>query len=263
MAAIVSEDILRGIRQLRELEDRFLNESLDPRKCRSTLQDIIEGKFATTATPSWSVSPEEQIEKVSAFLGLHGGQDGFRPADIPSIPANFQSRTDTEVLLLTVMLPDKGRVKGLQRTFDAWWDFTVPPNGLAKCRWEELKSDSKHLRLAPGVMYVPGIRWVAFDPNTYQGKSPEQALAQSKVDSTVLAHVEVLVAAALFSDWVASWNGSNSPYPNLSALQLHWNTGWSGVPYLSRWDGSRQLKLFANWADSAFDHWSSPVVREC
>ena len=40
-------------------------------------------------------------------------------------------------------------------------------------------------------------------------------------------------------------------------------TDWSLVPFLSRWDDDRQLKLNDNWADNRNDNWSSPSVRDC
>jgi len=36
-------------------------------------------------------------------------------------------------------------------------------------------------------------------------------------------------------------------------------TDWSNVPYLSRWDDDRQLKL----NDNKNDNWASPSVRDC
>ncbi len=261
--SLVTDDVKRGIKQLRIIEDRFLNGTLDPLVARGPLQYIIEDKSTPlVTTPSWYSSVDTQIEKVWNFLELHGGEEGFTPSDVPAVP-DFTPRTKTEVLLLTVMLPDKGRVKGFRRTFDSWWDFIVPPTGLTKWRLEELKSDSKHLRLAKGIEYKPGIRWVAFDPNSYQRKSPKDALAQSATDGTTLAHAEVLMAAAMFPEWVASWDGGKLPYPNLSGLQFYWGSDWSRVPCLSRWDGSSQLELNAFDADDAGSSWSSPVVREC
>jgi len=260
--SLVTDDVKRGIKQLRFIEDRFLNGTLDPVAVRRTLQDIIEDKSTPfVTTPSWYSSVDAQIERVSAFLELHGGQEGFRSSDIPAVP-NFTPRTKTEVLLLTVMLPDKGSVKGVHRTFDAWWDFIVPPAGLTKWRWEELKSDSKHLRLARDE-HKPGIRWVAFDPYAHQGKSPKQALEHVIVHGTTLANAEVLMAMAFFPEWVASWDGGKSPYPNMSGYQFYLVADWSDVPSLNRWVGYRQLELSANWAGNAHGLWSSPVVREC
>jgi hypothetical protein len=268
MASYNTEQLLSLNARQAEVFKRIKSGGLSIEAALAGTQGILDGLYPTQPvyqSPDWyDASPERQIEKASVFLDLYGGgQEGFLPSDIPAAPS-FTSRTKTEVLLLTVMLPDKGRVKGLQRTFDAWWDFIVPPVGLTKWRWEELKSDSKHLRLASGIKYVPGIRWVAFDPNAYQGKSPKDALAQSVNDGTTLAHAEVLMAAAQFPGWVSSWNGGKSPYPNMSALQFYWDADWSSVVlYLYRLDGSRQLKLDASWADGAGSHWLSPVVREC
>lgn len=237
-----------------------------PDVCKA-LQNIVEGKLVPVplivTTPSWQTLVDMQIEKVSAFLELHGGgQEGFRASDIPAVP-DFTPRTKTERLLLAVYLPNKVHAKGLRRTFDAWWDFIVPPIGLTMHRCDELRINSKRLRLASGIEYKPGIRWVAFDPNTYQGKSPKDALAQSAIDGTTLAHAEVLMAAAMFPEWVSSWNGGKSPYPNMSALQFHWNTHWSLVPFFHRWDDGSRLDLLTLWNDRADALWSSPTVWEC
>ena len=255
----------------------------------------IEDKSSplSSTAPPWYLSPDikpnAQIKKASDFLELHGGKKkGYRPSDIPPCPY-FTPRTEKEVLLLTVMLPSKGCVKGFRRTFDSWWDFIVPPTGLTKWRWEELKSNSKRLRLAKGIEYKPGIRWVAFDPNTYQANSTKQALALSLNDDNTLAHAEVLMAAAMFPDWVNSWDGRESPYPLLSGLQFYrnpswslawlvmafrrWlagsglqfyrNPSWSMVPDLRRWLPGSQIRLDAVNADSGSSDYSSPVVREC
>lgn len=230
----------------------------------------IEDKSSplSSTAPPWYLSPDiepnAQIKKVSDFLELHGGKKkGYRPSDIPAVPY-FMPRTKKEVLLLTVMLPYKGRVKGICRTFDSWWDFIVPPTGLTKWRWEELKSNSKRLRLAKGIEYKPGIRWVAFDPDAYQAKSPKQALALSLNDENTPAHAEVLMAAAMFPDWVNSWDGRESPYPLLSGFQFYRNPGWSMVPDLRRWLPESQIRLDAVNADSGSSDYSSPVVRrEC
>lgn len=254
--------------QHNEIVKRVGNGSLDTDLVRKALQDIIEGKFlektsapiATYGVPSWYISPSAQLERVKR-LNVER-QWGFSESDFPSVPEDFRPRTDTEVLLLVVYLPKRGKQSGPQRTFDELWQLTEAPNGYTKWRWEELKSDSEHLRLAPGYDHIPGIRWVAFDPNAYRGKSPKTAL-QSLSGDTRLAGTEVLMAALLFPGWASSWNGTDSPCPNLSGLQFYWNTDWSDVPCLSRWDDYRQLGLSANWADNADSGWASPSVRKC
>lgn len=275
MAAIVSEDVKRGIRQLREIEDRFLNGSLDPLKCRRPLQDIIEDRTTSiTTTPSWYVPPEVQVSSVGFFLGKHSfGMEGFLPSDIPPVPEDFVPKSATEVLLLTVTLPPyRKEESGLQRTFDAWWDIINPPAGFTKAGRME-RTDSLRLRSAPGFEYrykPGGIRWVAFDPNTYLALSPEQALMSASFEGKILAGVEVLMAAAHFPDWVSSWNRKSNPYPNMSALQCFDTEThrWTKTPYLvthvPAYDGADyELAQNISWYDNANENWASPSVREC
>lgn len=266
-------DKLIGITaQHNEIVKRVGNGSLDPDNVRKALQDIIEGKFpeikppkaaithVLAKQPTWYVSAVEQLKKVMAFNAALDW--GFQDSDFPAIPG-YRPSDPNEVLMLAVSLPPKGRKSGLHRTFDELWNLIEAPDGYTKYRWDELKATTKLLRQAPGYSHTPGIRWVVFDPNAYRGKSPEAALKQSKIDSVQLAGLEVLMAALLFPTWTTSWNGGSSPYPNMSALQFYWNSDWSHVPFLNRWDGLRQLKLHADWADGSYDDWSSPSVREC
>jgi hypothetical protein len=44
--------------------------------------------------------------------------------------------------------------------------------------------------------------------------------------------------------------------------RLRYQTDWSSVPYLNRWDDNRQLKLNANRADNSNANWASPSVRD-
>lgn len=123
-------------------------------------------------------------------------------------------------------------------------------------------NESQPLRFADG-MQPPnhGPRLVHFDPNTYQGDSPESALKKAKRDKVRLAGIEVAEMLFVEPEWALEWNGKDHPYLNCSALQL--GTGWSRVPYLDRWDDVRRLGLSGDWADDRHGLWSSPSVREC
>lgn len=258
--------------QHNEIVKRVGNGSLDPDNVRKALQDIIEGKFpeiklpkaaithVLAKQPSWYVSPEDQLKKVKTFNAALDW--GFVTENIPAIPGSWQHNPN-EVLMLAVSLPPKGRKSGLHRTFDELWNLIEAPDGYTKYRWDELKATTKLLRQAPGYNHTPGIRWVVFNPNAYHGKSPEAVLKQSKIDNAQLAGLEVLMATLLFPTWATSWNGDSSPYPNMSALQFYWNSGWSRVPYLDRWDVARRLELRAHWAVGSREDFASPSVREC
>lgn len=266
----VTDEVLGKIaRQQHDLFRRVREGSLDAEFVSRGIQDIIEGKVAPATAaithvlakqPAWYVSPAEQLKKVEA---LNAALDwGFVTKNIPAIPG-YRPSDPNEVLMLAVSLPPKGRKSGLYHTFDELWNLIEAPDGYTKWRRDELKATSKLLRQAPDYDYTPGIRWVVFNPNAYHGKSPEAALDASKADGVDLAGVEVLMAALLFPDWIASWNGTDSPFPNLSGLQFYWDAGWSDVPYLDRWGGDRRLGLYAHWADDRSDRWASPSVREC
>ena len=122
--------------------------------------------------------------------------------------------------------------------------------------------ESEPLRFADG-MQPPnhGPRLVHFDPNTYQGDSPESALKKAKRDKVRLAGIEVAEMLFVEPEWALKWNGKDHPYLNCSALQL--GAGWLRVPYLRRWDCDRQLELLSRWADyrNRDVRWSSPSVR--
>lgn len=257
--------------QLAEVYRVTSNGTRDFSDVRKALQDIIEGKVAQATAAvirvpakqsSWYVSPERQLEHVKQLNTERGW--GFKETDFPPIPGNawLHMRRD-EVLLLAVYLPKQGKVSGLQRTFDELWNLIEAPDGYTNWRWDELKSDSKHLKSAPGHSHRPGVCWVAFDASAYRGKSPEHALARRNEDNTRLAGVEVLMAALLFPTWPTSWNGDSSPFPNMSGLQFYWNTVWSRVPYLGRWDDDSRLELNTDWAEHDNPLWASPSVREC
>ena len=262
MTTVADETLGKLARQQNDLFRRVREGSLDPERVFAGVQAIIEGNFPETIPVSraWYVSPEQQLEKVRQLNSEY--KWGFEESDFPSEIPEFTPRTSTEWLLLVVYLPDKGKVKGLQRTFNAWWDVMTAPDGFDKVRWEKLDSDPKHLRLVSGTEHQPGIRWVVIDPNANPGLSPEAAL-KSVTEVTSLAGVEVLALAALCPGWVTSWNGKGSPFPNMSGLQFYYNSAWSLVPCIRRWVDYRMLKLDAYWAGDASSGWASPAVRKC
>lgn len=252
--------------KLAEIFKRSCNGGLDIDLTLPKLQGILDGvcppPLVPQNLPSWYELPEQQIITTSEYLEKNGNEIGFTAADIPAIPSNFVPKTPTEVLMLVVTLPDKGRVKLTQRNFDALWDFIVPPDGFLKWRWSELKSSSKFLRYIKGISKKPGIRWIGFDPEAYIGLSPIQALSQAEKDGVALASDEVLMASALFRNWAKAWDGKKWHYPNMSTYQFFYNADWQCSPCLHRHDDAPQLELNAGWSVITYGNWSSPTVRE-
>lgn len=258
--------------RLAELRRVTANGTRDYDWVMDAVQSLIDGKYSNSAVtvepsdpvgavvpqtsvfvnypdptlPSWYVSPELRLE-----VALRANRDrgwGFAEADFPSLPEG------PGVWLLAIKLARKGRLKGLQRTFDDRWDLITGP----KWRDPGLKSDSEHLCLAPGYEYVPGVQWVPFDPNGFAGLSPTQALSQSTGD---LAGTEVLDAAWQFPEWKTCWFRDGNVAPNMSALQYRWSTAyaWAFSPCLYRVDA--ELNLYACSAGYADPHWGSPRLR--
>jgi hypothetical protein len=245
-SSVTTTQQLAGITaQHNEIVKRVVNGSLDADHVRDALQLIIEKKFPVTGqgvnvawqAPSWYISPEAQLERAREL---------WPDTILPEIPAEFVPQTGTEVLLLHVPRP-----------FDELWDKAVAPVGYTKFRTGVMKSGRANLRLAPNVIDRTEPVWLAFDPEANKGKRPDSLWGKPN-----LAAGEVLSALIQFPGWCLSWfNGASAP--NLSGYQLKYQKNWSLVPYLDRWDGTRQLRLDAYWADSDGPDWASPSVREC
>jgi hypothetical protein len=211
--------------------------------------------------PSWYRSPADQIETVKKFIVQYApGVEGFGAADIPAVPT--APLDEDEVYLLVVNLPADGTRRSLDTTLDAWWDSVKPPEGLTRTRYAGTIADARHIRLRAGGDLVPGMRWMAFNPKACYGKSCNEAAKLVAAKEKTLAGVEVVQAVALFPDWAKSWNGSGSPCPNATAVQVKYEADWSGSLYVSRWDDGRELELGAHFSGSVGSHWASPVVRE-
>ncbi len=253
--------------QHNEIVKRVGNGSLDADAVRRALQDIIEGKalISIPGTPSWYTEPAYQVTHVADLL-VENPQWGFTKADIPPIPQGIVLQGN-EVLMLSIYLPKKGKVGGIQRTFDELWGAAKAPDGFTKYRWPELKSDAKHLRLVEGRTHQPGIRWVVIDLMTNwepeRGRKVETLWAQD--NHAKLAASEVLMAAILFPDWVAATDGAKIPHADMAGYQFNWDDvkeAWARCPYLRRWADARQLRLDACWADRVHRSWSAPSFRD-
>ncbi len=211
--------------------------------------------------PVWYEIPKAQIKVVSEFLRQNGNKVGFTADNIPIPPDDFVAITPTEVLMLSVTLPDSGDIKMTQRNFDSKWNFIIPPNGSSKWRWSEMKSDALSLKYSKGIRKVPGIRWVGFDPEAYIGLSSDQALAQKRKKGITIGGDEILDAAIVFPRWPIFWNCKGWHSPNMSAYQVKDGSVWRLSPWLCFW-GRGELDLTANASSRTLEGRSSATIRE-
>ena len=252
MASVtVTEDIRRGIKQLRDLEDRFLNGSVDPRACRNQLQDLIQGKFSS-AIRSYVSDVDCQLDRWRVFgvnIDAETRERILQQADA------FEPLTDDDNPLVSGGFGYNNPKALVTRL----WNAFVAPTRYQKIRYIE---ENTPLRYAFGMKPSGGLRLVHYQHNSYAGFSPEQALVQAKADHVRVASVEVL-ENLLLGPSAKSWDGQKIFFPNLSGFQAKYDTGWSHVPSLDRFDVSFQLRLDPRGAGFGDSGWSSPVVTEC
>jgi len=223
--------------------------------------NFVSAKIYTFPSKSdnLGVSPKAQIRRVHQLSSIFGWD--LIKSDFPKKIPEFVRRTPSEILMLSVNLPKKNGVIGIQRTFDELWNAIQAPDGYTKWRWEGLKSDPAHLKQLRGTKRLPGVRWVIFDPLANQGE-PYELLWANLIDNFYLAHSEVLMAAILFPDWVKSWGVNGSPHPRMGGYQFFRNGCKPEPPSLSLWDDDHKLKLGVYWTNDN-SYYSMPTVREC
>jgi hypothetical protein len=201
-----------------------------------------------------------QIMKVGVFLEIYfDNQPGFMSSDIPPVP--HVKLKPNEFLLLTVNLPDYDEVVGFRNTIEAWWDFLKPQSTFGE-KWclSKLKNDHGSLRLTSGAKYIPGIRWVIFDPTANSGKSAQECWDMTDT-SARLATNEVLMAATLLPDLMKDWK-KRLLLVNMAGYQFYRVDDWDSTVYLGYWDNIQRLKLGCVCSSMSIKDCVSPTVRD-
>jgi hypothetical protein len=235
---------------------------------RANLQKVDRSAFRAllVAPVLYDKSPEEllaMVKKLNADLGW-----GFDDQDFPSVPRGADLR-DGKLRFPCVYLPNEDGELGFLRSFREFWRVLPGPADYSTWHAPQLVPNAGKLRQVAGYDYRPGIRWVELDPTAYQGLSTQDALAQSRVDGTRLADIEVLMAILLFPSWALTWSETivpsrdDVPAPYLAGLEFCYDDGWSSGPYLCASSEDRVLKLRADWPGNADLRWASPTIKEC
>lgn len=245
-----------------EVFKRVRNGSLSIEKALVGIQGVIEGVYPSQYPPLWFYEPEQQVERVTAFLDHYDVV-----VSIPRAPY-FKPRTSTEVIMVAIRLSsdDIHHEDSIWRNHRAWWEFIRPQNNYEKSVWERYTNDADHIRMVDSIKYHAGIRWIGFDPEANKGRTAKSCWNDPRVAST-LASDEVLMAAAIFDKWVPDCNMSGYQFcdennRNMFDRQLCDENNWDMVPCITAWDVPGQLKLCAYPANFAKKARSNPTVRE-
>lgn len=252
------DDLFALCARQNEVLKRVRNGGLSSEEALNGTQAILDGKVQTAITSSvqWQMVTDAQVIAAKNFYLKYGNsKPGFRPSDTPAPP--IVELATGELLLLYAPLDS------LQRTVDAYWEEAKAPKGHTKDRCKELKSDPGLLRVIPGTEFSYRVQWVIFNPTANKGKSPRWSI-ENATKNQLPAHTHVLMALYYFRDWVNSWNGKDSPLPNMAGLQSRRNykSDWTDTPHIHYWDNGYQLRL-ATASDTAdLEYYCSPTYRK-
>lgn len=246
--------------QMRQLREKFseisrlIGDDLHPFDgIIAELQRIIDGDFSEIPSSDVAIEALRQLDWYKA-RGFHVCEEIKR--QILRQTKDFKPRPG-EIPLVTGFF---GR--DVQALYDAWGHYTdLSKSGLSNVGFDK----SVRVRIAPGMEPAASPRLVYFDPASYRGLSPENALKEAKKNGTLLAGLDAIVALIMRPQWAFEWDGHDHPHPLLSAVQLKGDgeTHWSRVLCFSRWLGSNQVMLGSSSSRIGDKRWASPSVREC
>jgi hypothetical protein len=270
MSVQVDTDMERGFAQLYEIQKRLLNGSLSPVVARRPLQDIIEGKFPADSRfdrySGYLLSLEEQFARLRDFNqrfwdGRLSDELLDAASDLVSVPGGYTQCVDD----LHILYVDFGSPK---ENVELWWKVITgtQPNAW---RWDELKTDKKHLRLAKNVhQYKSGIYRIRINLVAHwepkDGRTIIQVRKQAAAGNETLAHAEVLAAYGLHDQLLQQQDGTNLPYADVPGFEVNIPGGrpWADCPYLRWSEVARGVDFSAYGVGHVYDDWSAPVLRE-
>lgn len=209
----------------------------------------------TEQAPDLFVSPERQIENVRLWSRLRGW--GFTEANFEQAKAQLASITrPARYLNALVLVP---HLDTMQRTFEELWGVAAFQQ-TNHWRFNKLKSDAERLRLRSGITHRPGLRWEVIKLGANPGKAP------ADIPTVMVAHADVLAAAAHFPNWIQAMDGDNVPYVWMAGYQCSdpVRKPWRSVPYLLWTDPPYGVMLATGADDDQADGcWATPVRWEC
>lgn len=256
MSASIDE-MLRLDKQWYDVKVRVANGSVPVQAARSSLQDLIEGKFAIG--PAIFSNPQEIFDR---FVGYANEQNWpfFGTDQIEELhqqmPVGHVSTLD-RLLSLDIWLGD------LPTTFEAlagWIEYEQRRTGNGFWRYDGLKSDPDHLRLLDSNRYgdKPSVRWVELDMTAHRGSRPKD------VRDKATAGLQVMTAFAVHPAYPPAIDYDTIPGAWAAGLQatVPGKEAWTDVPILCWFRDGREVSLHAHWGAHRYGSCAVPVCRE-
>ena len=216
---------------------------------------------STSSTPGLFSTPQEVLSRFVYYAIHQAGWDfgsGWLEQLEDQMPVNHVSNLN-HLLTLDIWLGD------LPTTFEAlasWIEYEQLQAGNGYWRWDELKSDTKHLRLLDPERYgtAPSVRWVELDMLANRGSSPKEVRDPKKS-----AGLQVLSGFAVHPAYPPAINYETIPGAWAASLQaaIPGVRAWTSVPILDWLRTNRRVILLASWDDRRGSSFAVPVVRDC
>src|ERR1019366_5245800 len=184
-------------------------------------------------SPIMFITPAEQIKKMLKWEKKYKWNFGEYP-----IAPKFKQHDLTTLVLVPYF-------DTVQATVDNLWQV-ITDEYESTWKWDELKTDSRHLRLLKGITQPPkGLRWEVINLGANWG--PDKGRQVKDVRGTNSAHAGILAAVCLFPSWFTSMDGVKVPYVDIAGYEcsVQGFAPWRSVPYIDR-DDSR-VSLSAYW----------------
>lgn len=258
MTTKVTDEVLgKTARQLVDWFERIRKGSLNPEELYQVVKPLLEkGKWG-----EFFISPSDQLALVRQRNKERGW--GFTEDDFTSLREDVPAWPEEKLcaVVLDVSLDT------IQRTFEQGWHFTAKAQeelGAGKWRWDEIKSDSKHLRFLQGIEFQPNtLQWRVVDLGANWDK--KNGIRPKDVRNPKNSpHSAILWAASYFPKWIQAMDGVNIPYVWIPGYELTIPVygPWSNVPCLFWHRGTRKVRLYARSSGNADPFWAVPRLWE-
>lgn len=210
-----------------------------------------------------------QADLVQAW-SMKGGwnftEEEFREmrARIPEARQRLAEYRDEELVapVLVPRLPDKDRMPGPRRTYEALWSLAAAGQMRSR-RWDR-EGGGRAVTLMPDAAYAPGLSFEIIGLADHQGISAEASREKRKPRPP--ADVGVLAAAAEHPDWLEALDGLDVPYVCAAGYTGETEMGSGAMveaaPCLSFDKSSLSLGLDMDPAFAGADTFAMPTVRD-